>query len=417
MSDCHSYHSGRDKRTIQQLPIPERNGHNAIINATYLSDTVGALGEWSCKRIVLVHSKALDSSTDVVKKLQEKLGLFLVGTKSGVGAHSPYQEVLQIAKLLQDKEADCLISIGSSSYSDACKIARLIQTNLAPDNMTIEAMESLVDQQKGNAEDLKDPKVRLILVPTSLSASEWNNISSATNPQTHKKQHFASANAAPDLILLDPEVAATAPRKLWLSSGMRAVDHCVETMLNESCTQDAFHHMEDALATLLKGLKNYKDGESKGNRDELLNGICQCQLGSRNAMMGILLWHIYMGPSHAIGHQIGSVCGVMHGVTSCIMLAPVVRYMYEKSEAQKETQGNVLEVWNKTLEWKETRLAEAVERFVKMLELPHTLRDVGVTEQETIEKIAEHTMTDILITKHGLLKKEDVLGMLDLARG
>jgi alcohol dehydrogenase class IV len=230
MSNYNDYCSGRKKRTIQQLPIPARKGHNAILNSKYLEDIVDAIGSWCCQRLVIVHSKALDENTDVVKKLQEKLGCFVVGTKSGVGAHSPYEDVLGITKMLDEKEADCLISIGSSSYSDASKIARLMQANLAKDNVTVDAMEALVDQEKGKADGLRNPMTKLILVPTSLSASEWNNNSSATNPHTHKKQHFASEHAAPNLILCDPEVASTSPRKLWLSSGMRAVDHCVETV-------------------------------------------------------------------------------------------------------------------------------------------------------------------------------------------
>lgn len=220
----------RKKRTIQQLPTPARKGHNAILNADYIQDIVDAIGTWSCQRVFLVHSKALDQNTDVVKKLKERLGSFVVGAKSGVGAHSPYEDVLDIARMVHENKADCLISIGSSSYSDASKIARLMDANLAPDNLTVEAMEALVDQEKGCADNLKDPQIKLILVPTSLSASEWNNNSSATNSQTHKKQHFASEQAAPDLILLDREVASTSPRKLWLASGMRAVDHCVETV-------------------------------------------------------------------------------------------------------------------------------------------------------------------------------------------
>lgn len=92
-----------------------------------------------------MHSKALGENTDVVERLKEKLGSFVVGTKSGVGAHSLYEDVLEIAKLLREKKADCMISIGSSSYSDACKIARLMYANLAPDNLTVEAMEALVD--------------------------------------------------------------------------------------------------------------------------------------------------------------------------------------------------------------------------------------------------------------------------------
>jgi alcohol dehydrogenase class IV len=230
MSNYNDYSSGRKKRTIRQLPVPARKGHNAILNSKYLEDIMDAVVSWSCQRIIIVHSKALDENTDVIKRLKEKLGSFVVGTKSGVGAHSPYNDILDITKMLDAKDADCLISVGSSSYSDASKIARLMQANLARDNLNVDAMEALVDQEKSKADGLKDPTTKLILVPTSLSASEWNNNSSATNPHTRKKQHFASEYAAPDLILCDPEVASTSPRELWLSSGMRAVDHCVETV-------------------------------------------------------------------------------------------------------------------------------------------------------------------------------------------
>lgn len=409
-------HNG--KRTIQQLPIPERKGHNAILKSNHQEDIINAIGEWSCKRVVLVHSKALDAHTDIVKKLKRKLGHFIVGKKAGVGAHSPYQDVLDIARLLNEREADCLLSIGSSSYSDACKIARLIQVNIDPQDLTPEAMEALVDQERGTVDNLRDPKVRLITIPTTLSASEWNNKSSATNPTTQKKQHFASANAAPDLILLDPQVASMTPRKLWLSSGMRAIDHCVETMVNKQCKTDTFHHMEDALAILLRGLKDYRDSENQGNHDELVDSISRCQVGSRNAMMGLLLWRIPMGPSHAIGHQLGSICGVMHGVTSCILLAPVLRYTYERSERQKEAQGKVLYIWNKVLKAEEKSLADAVENFVKLLELPHTLNEVGVVNDEDIEKVAESTLTDVFGAQQGLVEdKDQVLKILNFARG
>lgn len=415
MSQTYTSHSG--KRTIQQLPILARKGHNAILKADYIQDIINAIGEWSCERVVLVYSRALDANTEVVSKLKEKLGHFVVGMKAGVGAHSPYQDVLDIANLLNERRADCLLSIGSSSYSDACKIARLMQTNL-PQNLTPEAMEALVDQEKGTVEDLKDPIARLILVPTSLSASEWNNKSAATSPTTHKKQHFSSPNAAPDLILLDPEVASTSPRKLWLASGMRAVDHCIETMVNDQCKCDAFYHMEDALCVLLKGLKDYREGKNKNDHDQLIDGIHQCQLGSRNAMMGLLLWNIPMGPSHAIGQQLGSICGVMHGLTSCIVLAPVLRYTAERNDKQKEVQAKVLKIWNKYLKTEDGSLTDAVANFVKMLDLPHTLREVGVTNDENIEKVAESTMTDVFRAQEGLVENKDqVLEILNMARG
>lgn len=175
--------------------------------------------------------------------------------------------------------------------------------------------------------------------------------------------------------------------------------------------------MEDALAVLLRGLKDYKNGESEGNREELLDGIEDCQIGSRNAMMGLLLWNIPMGLSHAIGHQLGSVCGVMHGVTSCIMLAPVLRYTASKSDRQKKIQDRVLGIWNKVLKSEEPSLADAVSNFVKFLGLPSTLKEVKVERHKDIDKVAEQTLTDVMGAMEGMGKKEDILAILNAAKG
>ena len=188
-------------------------------------------------------------------------------------------------------------------------------------------------------------------------------------------------------------------------------------MVNENCKEEVFRHMEDALAVLLRGLKDYKNGETQGNRAELLDGIEDCQIGSRNAMMGLLLWNVPMGLSHAIGHQLGSVCGVMHGVTSCIMLAPVLRYIASKSDRQNQVQERVLGIWNKVLKSEEPSLADAVSNFVKFLGLPRTLREVGVVKQEDIDKVAEQTLTDVFGAAEGMGEKEDILTILDAAKG
>ena len=251
------------KRVFQQLPLDTRHSKDAILNSNYLVDIPEALETWSCSRIVLVHSKALDNSTRIIKDLQSRLGDRIVATKSGVGAHSPYPDIIHISRLLHDHKADCLISIGSSSYSDACKIARLLDASFSRGDISLDDVENLVDQEKGVAKILANPKVRLVLVPTSLSASEWNHISSATNPKTHKKQHFDSANGAPDLILLDSHVAATSPRTLWLSSGMRAVDHCVETMCNAQCTDEPSDHMEKGTHDVVERLEGLQGGRRR----------------------------------------------------------------------------------------------------------------------------------------------------------
>jgi alcohol dehydrogenase class IV len=218
--------------------------------------------------------------------------------------------VIDIARQLHETKADCLISIGSSSYSDACKIARILHAVLPP-TMTEADVEGLIDQNTGIAKDIKGlPSdglaVKLINVPTSLSASEWNPVSSATNSKG-KKQHFGYFHTptSAELVVCDPKVAATAPRELWLSSGVRAIDHCIETASHTRCTPELRATMMQGLASLIVGLKEYVDGQGKHDDQTLLEGVSKCQWGSRDSMMGLLVWRIPMGPSHAIGHQLG----------------------------------------------------------------------------------------------------------------
>jgi len=361
-----------------------------------------------------VTSKSLDANTDHVKRLEEVLSIKIVAKKAGVGSHSPYKDVIEIAHLLQRHNADCLISIGSSSYSDACKIAAQLHATMKPD-FGAEDMEAMIDQKKG-AGILEPAAIKVILVPTSLSASEWNSTGSCTN-STGKKQHFGVGNhldGAPDLILLDPELASTAPETLWLSSGVRCIDHCVETMCSlHGCSPEASKDAEEGLADMIKGLKEYKEGKDH-DRKELLRGISECQKGSRQAIGGLIVHRSPFGPSHAIGHQLGSVAGVMHGVTSCILLAPVLRYIKSKTE---DAQAKVLDIFNKTLGWQEKDAATALTRFVKMLGLPTTLSEVGVTDEFTIRKIAEKTLTDVWGGQAPQITEADeVMKILDMAR-
>lgn len=170
-----------------------------------------------------------------------------------MGAHSPYADVIDIAHRIQSNDIDAVVSIGSGSYNDACQVARLLAVTL-PANFTADDMEALVDQKTGHSGEehgIKAPKTKLIVVPTSLSAGEWNNVSSCSN-LAGKKQHFGHPLGAPDLILMDPEIASTSPEKLWLSSGVRAIDHCVETMCNETCTPEAADLMESGLRCLFE---------------------------------------------------------------------------------------------------------------------------------------------------------------------
>ncbi|GAM86262.1 hypothetical protein ANO11243_042740 [Dothideomycetidae sp. 11243] len=408
-------------QAFDQYDIPERSGKLALFDASYLTDIPHYINEWHVSRIILVVSNSIYTKTGYVQKLEKALGDKVVGKQIGVGSHSPYKDVIAVTHLVQQKDADCLISIGGSSYSDACKIASKLAATL-PGGFTAEDMEGLIDQSNGKGVT-KYAKIKLILVPTTLSASEWNGIGSCTN-SNGKKQHFGPhglKQGGADVVLCDPELASTAPEQLWLSSGVRCIDHCVETICNRHCTERAEKDALVGLSNMIMGLIKYKESEGQ-DRAEFLRGISDAQKGSRDAVKALIVDGNSFGPSHAIGHQLGSVGHVMHGITSCIMLAPVLRYTAARSDQPvfsraKIGQGKILKVFNDTLSWKETDAADALVRLLKQLGLPTRLSEVGVTSEKDIDAIAEKTLTDIWAGgEKQITDKQEVRKILDTAR-
>jgi alcohol dehydrogenase class IV len=131
--------------------------------------------------------------------------------------------------------------------------------------------------------------------------------------------------------------------------------------------------------------------------------------------MGYVFYRCHMGPSHAIGHQLGSVGKVLHGITSCIMLAPVLKKTKDWNPTQQQT---VLDVFNACYGWEEREAGDAVERFVKMLGLPTRLSEVGVSTDDQMKQIAERTKANPWLEsgKELVDKNAEVLEILDMVR-
>ena len=151
-------------------------------------------------------------------------------------------------------------------------------------------------------DQIKAPTVPIISVPTSLSAGEYSNFAGGTNDQTNRKHSFQHPVRGPQLVILDPELAETTPDSIWLSTGVRAVDHCVETLCAIVGTTVATDKLaEKALGMIVPGLLRCKMDHA--DREARL----RCQLGSVDAMAACTGGSVELGASHGIGHQVLSV--------------------------------------------------------------------------------------------------------------
>lgn len=110
----------------------------------------------------------------------------------------------------------------------------------------------------------------IMSVTTTLSAGEHNPHGGATNDRTKFKYLFEDpVGIGPRVIVLDPRLTVTAPERVWLSTGMRAVDHCVESVCSSKPhpegTKAALKGLCLLIPALLRSKEDPKDLEARLN--------------------------------------------------------------------------------------------------------------------------------------------------------
>jgi maleylacetate reductase len=169
------------------------------------------------------------------------------------------------------------------------------------------------------------------------------------------------------------------PEWLFLSTGIRAVDHAVEDICSingQPIAEGASYH---ALRLLGGGLPAVKADPAN------LEARLDCQIGAWMSMVGSQTG-VSKGASHGIGHVLGGTAEVPHGYTSCVMLPHVLRFNHPVNAGK---QARVSEALGRPDE----PAAELVAELISGLGLPTRLRDVGV-KREQLDLIAEGSMHD-----------------------
>jgi alcohol dehydrogenase class IV len=83
---------------------------------------------YKASKVFIIASGSLASKTDRVDKLVETLGTdTVVGLQRGITPHTPWSEILNITQQCRDAKADCVVTLGAGSITDAAKIVVLVR--------------------------------------------------------------------------------------------------------------------------------------------------------------------------------------------------------------------------------------------------------------------------------------------------
>ncbi len=345
--------------------------------AEALADEVARL---NAKAVYVMASGTLNRQTDVIDSVRHVLGNRLAGVCSSIRAHTPRIDVVAAANEARAAKADLILTVGGGSVTDAAKMVGLCLGNDVTRPEDLDRFRAIVTPD-GNTErpPVNPPSVRSIDVPTTLSAGEFTPFAGCTDTERNVKESFGHALMMPQAVILDPAVTVHTPEWLFLSTGIRAVDHAVEDICSINPTPFSDGMSLQALRLLSAGLPAVK--ANPGDLDARLS----CQLGAWMSIMGSQNG-VAKGASHGIGHVLGGTAHVPHGYTSCVMLPVVLRFNEPVNAGRQRWVSEALGRPNDSA-------GDAVAALIASLGLPGTLRDVGV-KPEQLDEIAAGSMHD-----------------------
>jgi alcohol dehydrogenase class IV len=317
------------------------------------------LRRFDARRVFVITTRSVGGNRELFGRLERVLGERCVGSFPGIGQHAPAAAVAAAVQAVRDARPDLLISFGGGSPIDATKsIAFAVATGL----------------------DLRDPNAALkardfhpkpgdllphISLPTTLSAAELSGLAGFTTEGEHEKVGLRSAALIPPVVVYDAELTLDTPLELWLSTGIRAVDHAVETLLASGS-----HPLSDALALEALRLLSASLRATRADPAEV-EARTQSQLGAWFSFT--LPGPAAAGLSHTLGKRIGSRHGIPHGVCSCLLLPHVMRYLAPRTAAQQAKIAATLG---------HTSAADAVAELIADLGLPCHLAEYGLSDAD-----------------------------------
>lgn len=351
------------------------------------------------KSVFILSSGSLANKTSVVKDIETLLGSKHKGTFSKLGQHTPWDDVLKAVNEAKRVNADAVVAVGGGSVIDGAKsVTKFFYVD--PENQTPTDKEYLP----------------LVAIPTTLSAAEFTQAVGVSYPDKEtgniSKEGYADAKAQPTTIILDPEITIHTPEHLWLSTGIRAIDHAVESLYNPHPIQDSLSL--SAIGELVHLLPlSKKNPNDLATRGQLQLAAWKSLYLQAAANVGFTLQSEKDLPgatsqrkprewlSHTVSKRIGAAFNIGHGVSSCLCLPETVKFVVDEEGGKGEVVDNLAKIsiislgvgpnTGKSSQELAYHAADQIKSLIESLGLESRLSQVNISEKD-VKLIADRSV-------------------------
>ncbi len=366
------------------------------------------LGARDASRPLIITDKGVRGAglVEVVQAAIKSAGVAANLVFDDVPQDSATHTVSAIAKLYRSEGCDSIIAVGGGSVIDTAKAANILASEGGSD-LTAYAGTNVVKRRL---------RPLFVLPTTSGTGSEVTAVSVVKDSNSGLKLPFISPFLLPDVAVLDPRMTLGLPPFFTAATAMDALTHATEafTCLGKNPLSDSY-----ATAAIQKVTSNVVAVlDEPGNKERRL------ELALAATMAGIAFSNSMVGLVHALGHTVGAVTHVPHGVCMSILLPHALEY---NLDARRKVIGELLlplagaDVYAKTLEHDRPQAAITAIRSLRealwqKAKLPRSLSETGKVTRQQLPEIAKLSLDDgPMIMNPKEVSYQDALRVLERA--
>ncbi len=296
----------------------------------------------------------------------------------------------QAMEIVRPYEPDVIIALGGGSPMDAGKIIWLLYEQ--PDTNFEDISMRFMDIRKRICQIPElGKKAEMVCIPTtSGTGSEVTPFSIITDEKTHYKYALADYALTPNMAIVDPNFVDGMPKGLTAASGIDALVHAIEAYVSCMATNFTNSNALEASKLVFKYLaRSYNEGAN--------DPIAREKMHYAATIAGMSFANAFLGLCHSMAHKLGAMYSIPHGVANALLIRQIIKfnatdkptkqaifpqYKYPNAKTKYGQIADELHLGGKTEDEKVELLIKAVDDLMTEINLPKSIREFGVKEDE-----------------------------------
>lgn len=281
-------------------------------------------------------------------------------------AEPAYMDVQKLVDQFKTSGADMIVACGGGSVMDAAKLASVLVTDEY-------GVKELLDEP-GRAKKC----VPIILVPTTAgTGAEVTPNAIVAVPEKELKVGIVNENMIADYVILDARMIKNLPRSIAAATGVDALAHCIECFTSKKSNPFSDLYALEGLDLILNNIID------ACNDSEAMEAKNKMQIAAYYG--GLAITASGTTAVHALSYPLGGKYHIAHGVSNAILLAPVMRFnepVCRERFAEAYDRCVHTEKTCTTVEEKSAYMLSWMEKIVKELDIPTSLKEFGVPAED-----------------------------------